>query len=160
MTIFTASQAARRRVRVRPLPLALCLLLATHAAWADDVCRNPDGTAVDPAPATTDQGNEAGDNHTTCTENSSAYGEWNNASGAGSSAFGYHNKAYDEGGNAIGTWNTARRFFKRPCSWLASSCVQSAAIVPARCEIKAGGRDSVRVPVKVGPSNPISDTDS
>ncbi|MET0815332.1 MAG: hypothetical protein ABWX88_09095, partial [Pseudoxanthomonas sp.] len=60
---------------LRPLACTVAVVLAALAApaWADPPCRNPDGTPVDPAPST-DQGNEHGDNNTTCTIFSSAYG--------------------------------------------------------------------------------------
>jgi len=95
----------------RRLPAASLLSLAMLAAFAaparaDDPCLNPDGTPVSPAPST-DQGNEDGDNNTTCWATASAYGGLNNASGEQSSAFGYANVASGLQSSAVGNDNDA-----------------------------------------------------
>ena len=94
-----------RRDRSAPVAslLSLALLAAiSMPASADSPCRIWNGAAWVEAPAeATDQGNEQGDNNTTCDANASAYGEWNNASGDASSAFGWVNSAYGVASSAL-----------------------------------------------------------
>ncbi len=103
-----------RTNRRRPAPALSLLTLAllgalSMPAFADDACRNPDGTAITPAPST-DQGSEGGNlnsNNTTCALSASAFGWFNNASGGGSSAFGNTNGAYGTFSSAFGDSNHA-----------------------------------------------------
>lgn len=95
-----------RRLALSVLSLALLGALSIPAFAADTPCKNPDGTDVSPAPST-DQGNEAGPDNTTCKTSASAFGTGNNASAVASSAFGNQNFAYSDGSSAFGYWNKA-----------------------------------------------------
>ena len=95
-----------RRLALSVLSLALLGALSMPAFAADTPCKNPDGTNVSPAPST-DQGNEAGPDNTTCNLSASAFGTGNNASANVSSAFGNQNIATAAGSSAFGYWNKA-----------------------------------------------------